>query len=303
MRAEDRAAFTEREMSPLKTSPLFTATAASELTPLMWLPAMPTYTELICVPDITSASSTARRMESTVLSILTTMPLRSPREGLVPTPMTYASPVSRTSATRSRVLVVPMSSTTMIWSFFATLRLTSLPVRSLCPESEDPLPPDAPTRASLDRSSGRTRGPIPGDTGPPCPRTRPGRTEAAAPSHTPPLHRARRDPPPSAGPQPARASRPARFRSVGARQCPLPAGPPRRNPRPAKPAGTEAHPEGFPPARLLLDQPEKLALRSSARQPAHAPAVPPPAYSGTAVGPWPGESTDLPGGHSLRHRG
>ena len=101
-------------MSLLVTSPLFTATAASELTPLMWLPAMPTYTELICVPDITSAASTACLIESTVLSMFTTMPLRSPREGLVPTPMTWASPSPRTSVTIARVLVVPMSRPTMI---------------------------------------------------------------------------------------------------------------------------------------------------------------------------------------------
>ena len=52
------------------------------LSPLMWPPAMPTKADRISTPAINSASSTARRTESTVASMLTTTPLRKPRDGL-----------------------------------------------------------------------------------------------------------------------------------------------------------------------------------------------------------------------------
>jgi len=59
-----------------------------------------------------SASSTAFVMDSTVLSISTTTPLRRPREGLDPTPIILRPPASATSATIAQIFVVPMSSPT-----------------------------------------------------------------------------------------------------------------------------------------------------------------------------------------------
>src|SRR5688572_22387099 len=59
-------------------------------------------------------------MDSTVLSISTTTPLRSPRDGLEPTPMMLKVPSSVTSDTIAQIFVVPISNPTRIWSRFAT---------------------------------------------------------------------------------------------------------------------------------------------------------------------------------------
>src|SRR5262245_32192681 len=86
----------------------------------MWPPAIPAYTELISQPAIISASSTALRIESTVASMSTTTPLRSPRDGCVPIPITsIESPAG--SATTAQILVVPTSRPTISSSCFAIL--------------------------------------------------------------------------------------------------------------------------------------------------------------------------------------
>src|SRR5579885_2618408 len=122
MGAGARAAATACWMSPGVTSSFLSATTPLALLPAMWLPAMPVYTELICTAAISSASSTAFLMDSTVLSMLTTTPLRRPRDGLDPTPTMSTPPSSVTWATTATTLVVPMSSPTTIWSRLATAR-------------------------------------------------------------------------------------------------------------------------------------------------------------------------------------
>ena len=107
-------------MSPCFTSLSFTATTPCELNPRMCPPAIPAKTALISAPAISSASSTARRMEATVASMLITTPLRSPREGCVPMPIT-SMPSAVSSPTMQQILVVPMSSPTTISAFFCDM--------------------------------------------------------------------------------------------------------------------------------------------------------------------------------------
>src|SRR5699024_7176394 len=64
-------------------------------------------------PDMSSASSTARRMESVVDSMFTTMPFFMPREGALPRPMISSSPSVPGSATMQATLEVPISNATM----------------------------------------------------------------------------------------------------------------------------------------------------------------------------------------------
>ena len=64
---------------------------------------------------MSSASSTAFLMDSTVASMLTTTPLRSPIEGWVPMPMMLTEPPD-TSPTTAQILVVPMSRPTTMSS-------------------------------------------------------------------------------------------------------------------------------------------------------------------------------------------
>src|SRR6266850_7692450 len=81
-------------------------------------PAIPAYTDVISQPAIISASSTALRIESTVASMSTTTPLRSPRDGCVPIPITsIVSPLG--SATTAQIFVVPTSSPTISSSCLA----------------------------------------------------------------------------------------------------------------------------------------------------------------------------------------
>src|SRR5439155_24453866 len=77
-------------------------------------------TELISAPAISSASSTARRIEATVASMLITTPLRNPRDGCVPMPIT-SMPVGVISPTMQQILVVPMSRPTTISPFFCDM--------------------------------------------------------------------------------------------------------------------------------------------------------------------------------------
>ncbi len=70
---------------------------------------MPAYTEWISQPAISSASSTARWMDCTVDSILTTTPFFSPRDGWLPMPMISKTPSALISPTMATTLLVPMS--------------------------------------------------------------------------------------------------------------------------------------------------------------------------------------------------
>jgi hypothetical protein len=79
----------------------------------MWLPAIPVYTEWISQPAINSASSTARWMDCTVDSMLTTTPFFSPRDGCDPIPMISISSFSVTSHTIATTFEVPISSPTI----------------------------------------------------------------------------------------------------------------------------------------------------------------------------------------------
>jgi hypothetical protein len=83
------------------------------LIPRMWPPATPAITEVISTPAISSASPTACLIDSTVESMLTTTPLRRPREGLTPTPMMSRLPTGDQSAMTQQILVVPTSSPAM----------------------------------------------------------------------------------------------------------------------------------------------------------------------------------------------
>src|SRR5512137_894101 len=76
------------------------------------LPAMPANTEWIWQPAISSASSTARWIDCTVESMLTTTPRFSPREGCEPTPTTSIVPSAVSSPTMATTFDVPMSSPT-----------------------------------------------------------------------------------------------------------------------------------------------------------------------------------------------
>ncbi len=112
--AMERADSIARSMSARVTSCFFNATTPRECTPVIWLPAMPVYTDSIWTAAINSASSTAFFTDSTVLSMSTTTPLRRPRDGLDPTPMMFTVPSSVTSATMAQIFVVPMSNPTTI---------------------------------------------------------------------------------------------------------------------------------------------------------------------------------------------
>src|SRR5579862_1934924 len=74
---------------------------------------MPANTEWISQPAMSSASSTARWMDCTVDSMLTTTPFLRPREGCEPRPRTSMEPSRPTSPTRATTLEVPMSRPTI----------------------------------------------------------------------------------------------------------------------------------------------------------------------------------------------
>src|SRR5512137_3158327 len=125
------AASMARRTSISSTSRPWTATMPWLFMLLMWLPETPVNTELISTPDMNSASSTAFLMDSMVLSILTTAPLRSPSVGEEPSPM-MSMPVLVSSATTAVTFVVPISRPVTMLIFFA-IRLQ--PSFSLCSHS------------------------------------------------------------------------------------------------------------------------------------------------------------------------
>src|SRR5215472_17517003 len=95
--------------SPCDTSLSRTPTTPWELRLRTWLPAMPANTEWISQPAMSSASSTARWIDCTVDSMLTTTPFFSPRDGCEPTPSSSIEPSAPTSPTSDTTLEVPMS--------------------------------------------------------------------------------------------------------------------------------------------------------------------------------------------------
>src|SRR5579862_8678312 len=99
--------------SPCVTSLSRTPTTPWEFRLRTWLPAMPAYTEWISQPAMSSASSTARWIDCTVDSMLTTTPFFSPREGCEPSPSSSIAPSGPTSPTSATTLEVPMSRPTM----------------------------------------------------------------------------------------------------------------------------------------------------------------------------------------------
>src|SRR5215469_4253884 len=99
--------------SPWLTSLSRTPTTPWELRLRTWLPAMPANTEWISQPAISSASSTARWIDCTVDSMLTTTPFFSPREGCEPRPSSSIEPSAPTSPTSATTLDVPMSRPTI----------------------------------------------------------------------------------------------------------------------------------------------------------------------------------------------
>src|SRR6478672_6227365 len=70
---------------------------------------MPTYAEVIFLPDKRSARSSAAAIEVTVSSMFTTTPRRNPCEGQVPTPTIFSFPSRSSSPTRTQIFVVPTS--------------------------------------------------------------------------------------------------------------------------------------------------------------------------------------------------
>ncbi|CAI8032528.1 hypothetical protein GBAR_LOCUS18385 [Geodia barretti] len=90
-----------------------TATTPRELIPSMWPPAMPAKAPVTSRPDIISAASTAFRSDRTVASMLMTTPRRSPRDGVVPTPMISRRPSCPICAMIAHTLLVPISSPTI----------------------------------------------------------------------------------------------------------------------------------------------------------------------------------------------
>src|SRR5580700_10533236 len=99
--------------SPWLTSLSRTPTTPCELRLRTWLPAIPANTEWISQPAMSSASSTARWMDCTVDSMLTTTPFFRPREGCDPRPRSSIEPSAPISPTSATTLEVPISRPTM----------------------------------------------------------------------------------------------------------------------------------------------------------------------------------------------
>src|SRR5450830_30517 len=120
-----------RETSAALTSLSLIATMPLELKLRMWLPAIPVYTLRILQSAINSASSSARWIDSTVASMLTTTPFFRPFDSAWPRPMTSWRPSDNTSATTATTFEVPMSRPTIRFfaSFVISFRLFFLSVQ------------------------------------------------------------------------------------------------------------------------------------------------------------------------------
>ena len=224
------AASITRSMSRCETSLSWIAMTPRELKPLMWLPATPAKTPSISMPAISSASSIAFFIASTVESMLTTTPLRIPCEGLEPT-ATMSRPLSVISPTTARILVVPMSRPTTRLSFLgiATPRGARAVRAGLRPPARARrlLRPRRGRRALAAAASPAGRRPAPA---PPAAR-RPGRRRAGrrtpAPASAAPCRGRRPASAPAAAAAPPRPPAP-RARAAGRRRARSPRRPGRR---------------------------------------------------------------------------
>src|SRR5450830_1425825 len=120
-----------RATSVAVTSFSLIATMPLELELRIWLPAIPAYTLRILQSAISSASSSARWIDSTVASMLTTTPFFNPLDSDWPRPITSWRPSCNTSATTATTLEVPMSRPTIRFfaSFVISFRLFFLSVQ------------------------------------------------------------------------------------------------------------------------------------------------------------------------------
>ncbi len=89
------------------------ATMPREFWELTWLPLTPTSADRTLYPDMRSAASMAAVTPCTVRSMSMTTPLRSPSDGALPIPMTFAPPRSSSSPMSAHTFVVPMSIATI----------------------------------------------------------------------------------------------------------------------------------------------------------------------------------------------
>jgi len=78
------------------------------------VPLSPTYARSILYPDVRSAFSTEAAMDAVASATSTTTPLRTPREGATPTPITQTFPSPSTSPTKVHTLLVPTSMPTIV---------------------------------------------------------------------------------------------------------------------------------------------------------------------------------------------
>src|SRR5882757_4153390 len=101
-------------------------TTPTELRLRIWLPVMPTWAARTRQLAISSAASTARRIDSTVASMLTTTPFFRPRVGAVPRPITRTNPVWLTSPISAATLEVPTSRLTRYSVAWRLLMLVAL---------------------------------------------------------------------------------------------------------------------------------------------------------------------------------
>src|SRR6202171_5332633 len=93
-----------------------TATTPVEFWDQRWVPARETTTDSMRWPAMRSAVTAAAWMAAIVLSRFTTTPLRSPSEGLSPTPTTHTgAPGSSDSAMTTVTRLVPRSRTTVLF--------------------------------------------------------------------------------------------------------------------------------------------------------------------------------------------
>src|ERR1700722_3063842 len=106
---------------------------------------MPANTEWISHPAMSSASSTARWMDCTVDSMLTTTPFFRPREGCEPTPITSILPSAVTSPTSATTFDVPISNPTI------RLRSVRLDIASIAPVLGIARPAGAPANGEAIR--------------------------------------------------------------------------------------------------------------------------------------------------------
>ena len=99
------------------------------LKPVMWPPAIPVYTDEISQPAMSSASSTAFLMDSTVASMLTTTPLRRPTDGWVPMPMMlivaaghlahHGADLGRADVQSHHDVILALHAFSLLWGLFS----------------------------------------------------------------------------------------------------------------------------------------------------------------------------------------